>query len=460
MTIWSDKYIIVIDINLAIAHSVIYQFQYYRGRTNIMKKLLSIFVLITIIAAMFAVSTSASTEPMKVIYLNGSHANASDDNSGQSTEDPVLTLWMAFTRLGDEGGIICVSGDTAVDDFTQFNSQDSRPDVKAYQLDMPAHTGKVYITSINDAKLKRTWEMGGGTAITFNGPVEIYNVTFENTVVDVAFNIYCMGNEITMGNGVQVIAGEGFSNIGLTIYGFSANSDESGLEGNPVINVYSGSYMSLYAGGTAGAGTLYGNTTINFYGGYSKNVQTGSKGSIIGTTLTNIYPDAVVDKIYSADPSSPDEKFHGATVYLYGGVEPTTGSITDTVTVNRAAVVPPVMMPDSDMIIFEVNNIPPTDWAPETDPLPEETNPETDPIEDTKPIESEQTPPEESDPITPEETDPITPEETDPVQTPGTEAPGTEKPVESGCGGTVSSALALVAITSLGALAFTKKKRM
>ena len=42
----------------------------------------------------------------------------------------------------------------------------------------------------------------------------------------------------------------------------------------------------------AGAGTLYGNTTINFYGGYSKNVQTGSKGSIIGTTLTNIYPDA------------------------------------------------------------------------------------------------------------------------------------------------------------------------
>ena len=414
-----------------------------------MKRLFAFFTTIAmIIAALSLFAFAADSAELKVIYLNSTIGD--DANSGQSTADPVATLYQAFARLGDEGGIVCISGDTVLDSWDFENSVDMRFDANGHQIVLPEHTGKVYVTAINDARLKRT-APGAGTGISLGGPVEFYNMTFENTESDYAYNIYAYGHEITMGNGIRVISGENFSQIGVSLYGFAANP-EAGLEGSPVINVYSGNYQTIYAGGTAGAGVVYGNPIINMYGGETKQVQCGGAGGIEGNSTANIYQDAVITgKIYARDDRYDGNVYPNATANLYGGVEP--GGISSQVAVTRDPLAGVFQDPASNYIFFVPNDIPPTDWQPE-----ESTPTETDPIipEDTDPIT-----PEDTDPITPTETDPQTPVETNPQTPAQTQKPsaGTEKPADDGgCGSVIASGLAIVAVVSLAGVALAKKK--
>ena len=414
-----------------------------------MKKLLSIFTVITIVLSLFT-TTIMATDPvtnepaagapgqMKVIYLNSSHPDGKDSNSGTSTADPVVSIVRAFELLGDEGGIVCISGDTIIDhpEYTY----DART-VAGWQIDCYPHTGKIYVTSINGAKLIKDNEFEG-TTFSLGGPVEFYNVTVQNKF-EQNLNFYAYGHELVMGNGI-VYEGNGSDTKGWNIYGFTANSEGyAGADINPDISIYSGTYISVSGAGTKSAGAVRGNSTVNVYGGEIATLKAGGPGGLEGNQVLNLYNDVLPGKI-------TDQLVTGSVtcnLYSYSaGVLPTFKDDNSYVINNEIGV---ANMPDSDLIIFEVNDTPPAGWTPGTDPVPTETNP----IEETKPVEPEQTDPKS------EETDPITPEETDPVQTPGTEAPGTEKPAEGGCGGTVSSALALVAITSLGAFALTKKKK-
>ena len=228
------------------------------------KKLISILLAIAFVvtsASLMAVSTSASSD-FKVVYLDSTKGN--DNNSGATVGKAVATLFAAVDKLRDGGGIIDVVGDTIIDDPNL--TQDMRS-ATGYQLDMPAHTGKIYITSTNGSKLIKT-EPTTGTVISFFGDLEFYNITFESTVSQNT-NIYMYGNEITMGYGVDAIAIA--PNYYPRIFGYSANP-EDGLQGNPVINVYSGKYGQVYGAGTAGAKLLTGDITINLYGGTIENV--------------------------------------------------------------------------------------------------------------------------------------------------------------------------------------------
>ena len=90
----------------------------------------------------------------------------------------------------------------------------------------------------------------------------------------------------------------------------------------------------------------------------------------------------------------------------------------------------------------------------ETPDISDGTDTESDPVEETKPVEPEQS--ETIEETKPEDTEPEA-KPTEPVQTPSTEAPGTEKPAEGGCGSVVAGGLAILAVVALAGVALKKR---
>ena len=426
-----------------------------------MKKILAILIAACMLAGIVCIPTfAADMTTLKVVYLNGT--TGEETNSGMSTADPVGTLVTAYERLGDEGGIICVCGDTVVDDLYYDNNMDSRPDTAGNNLTMPAHSGKVYITSINGAKLQRA-DVSAATTISMGGDTEFFNITIESLDATQNWNFYAYGNELTFGRNVQLIGPEGYntgSGKGFNIHGFAANP-ENGLEADPVINIYSGTFEALTLAGTKGAGTLYGTATANLYSGaVNKAVDGGGAGGLIGTSVVNVYSDFTIGTRIGANTKAglneadeTDKNFYGCTANLYGAAVANIVTADHVTRVENVAE-PPILEPDSTYFTLIPNDTPPTDWQPPVDSTPTET----DPIipEDTDPIT-----PEDTDPITPPETDPQTPVETKPQTPAQTQKPsaGTEKPADDGgCGSVIASGLAIVAVVSLAGVALAKKK--
>lgn len=386
-----------------------------------MKRLLSTVAIITVVLSLFttvAVADDTATDvPMKVIYLNSSHPDGKDSNSGTSTADPVVSIVRAFELLGDGGGIVCISGDTVID-HPEYTS-DART-LSGWQIDCYPHTGKIYVTAINGARLIKDND-SVGTTFSLGGPVEFFNLTVQN-MHEQNLNFYTYGHELVMGNGI-VYEGNGSESKGWHLYGFTANNEsQAGADINPVISVYSGTYKTVNGAGSASAGSVRGNSTINVYGGNITTVKAGGAGRLEGNQVLNIYKTAKVNKV-------TDQSVTGTvTCNLYGF---TPGHLPvfeedNSYIINNG--VGEAYMPDSDLVTFEINGTPITDLPLGTDPESTETQ-----------SASDQTTP---------ETDPEIYPETDPE---------TEKPTEGGCGSTVAGRIAILAVISLAGAVLRKR---
>jgi len=320
-----------------------------------MKKAISVILAVVFVfTAVTAMTLTSSATDIKVVYLDSTNGN--DSSSGLTTGKAVATLYAAFTKLGNDGGIIDVIGNTIMDDPALTEDMQT---AAGYQLDMPAHTGKVYITSHNGSKLIKN-ESSTGTVISFFGPVEIYNITIENTQAQ-NINLYTYCNEFTVGMGVDVIADS--QTHCLRIYGFTANSD-SGIEGNPVINIYSGNFGKIYGAGTAGAGQVKGNPIINLYGGVFDSVYEGGAGGVDGNTTINVYKGVEIQSKIGLSGETTGTK----TANYYNFTLSEESAITCELTINSGltGVIPTT---DSSIISFSIE----TDDPNETTVVPETT---------------------------------------------------------------------------------------
>lgn len=320
-----------------------------------MKKLSALTAVLAVVLSIFT-TTLLATEPianasdqMKVIYLDSTSGKGSDSNSGTSTEDPVVSMVRAFQLLGDEGGIVCLSGDTVIDDPNY--TQDCR-NVSGWQIECFYHTGKIYVTSINGARLiKNNGDMG--TTFSLGGPVEFFNITVENRQ-DQNLNFYAYGHELVMGNGIVYVSTVENTSKGWHIYGYTANNEQgAGADMNPNVSIYSGTYLSVNGAGTASAGAVRGDSTINIYGGNIANVRAGGAGGLNGNQIFNFYNDTIPRSV-------SDREVTGSitcNIYNYstGAMAGTMNNLAQKYTVNKLT--GPTPIPDSDFLAFRINDL-------------------------------------------------------------------------------------------------------
>lgn len=225
-------------------------------------------------------------------------------------------------------------------------------------------------------------------------------------------------NEATIENVINCANVTGYTSCGGVI-----GSIHSGTANLKLTNAYSfTNHISIYADEAMalGAGTAIGSIRNESQTATISNVYTiaitdlasvGGKFPIEGTNVTNIA---------SIDALMLDSEFN-AILSIFGITELT------------------LPVAPEEETEPEVPGVPTTpDDTEETDPE-EETNP----IEDTKPEETK-----------PDVTEP---EVTEPVQTPTTDAPGTEKPAEGGCGSVVAGGLAILGVVSLAGVVLKKR---
>ncbi len=399
-----------------------------------MKKVISLILTVLIIATSAVVmALSSSAADIKVVYLDSGKGN--DKNSGATPGKAVATLYAAIDILGDTGGVINVVGDTIIDDP---NLTEDMQTAAGYQLDMPMQKEKIYITSTNGSKLIKT-NTSTGTVISFFGPIEFYNITFKNTAAQ-NINIYMYCNELTIGFGVDAEADTQAHCPRL--FGFTANPDD-GIDGNPLINVFSGNLGAISGAGTAGAKAVNGNVTINLYGGKVDTVNDGGPGNVNGNTTINLYNGVtVVNKIAASGTVSGTRTLN---LYNYTPADesalPFTAAEFTAVNKGLSATVP---IPPSENVDFTVV----TDDPNETTAVPEVT---TVPVTTT--------------------TAPVTTQKPDTTKAPDTTAAVTTAAAttvsdttvagkeKGGCGSLVVAAPVLLIILAGGSYGILKKKK-
>jgi hypothetical protein len=404
-----------------------------------MKKFFSVVLAALFVFTAATVMTAPSyADDIKVVYLDS--AKGSDKNSGATPGKAVATLYAAIDLLGDTGGVIDVVGDTVLDDP---NLTEDMQTAAGYQLDMPMQLKKIYITSTNGSKLIKS-EPTTGTTISFFGPIEFYNITFKNTQAQ-NLNIYMYCNELTVGFGVDAEADS--QTHCPRLFGFTANPDD-GIDGNPVINIFSGNFGNIYGAGSAGAKTVNGNVTINMYGGKADYIYDGGPGNVVGNTTINLYNGAtVINKVTKSGTVSGTRTLN---LYNYTSDDesklPFTASDFTTVNKGLTASVP---LPSSVNIEFTVATDDPNETTntPAVTDAPVTTAPVT-----TAPVTT-----------APATTAAATTKAPDNTAAPATgTAPATTKAGSSdngGCGGTTAAIPAALVMLAGTAYGFLKKKK-
>lgn len=211
--------------------------------------------------------TVGSLNALDVVYLGGA-ANGNDGNSGQNASNALATLKRAYYYCKD-GGIIVICGPV---DITEW------PDNASKLVTITSKYGNE--DYISNSKL---------TLNCSESSISLQKKTiFKNLKISVSKtqNIYANGNELILGNGLNIENGSTY----LNIYGGAATSSVSTTN----LTINSGSYNNIYGGGIGTTGDI----NVNIAGGNINSLKTkyasthtsnGFKLYITNATVTNVY---------------------------------------------------------------------------------------------------------------------------------------------------------------------------
>ena len=211
-----------------------------------------------------------------VVYV--SELSGNDNNSGTTASAPLKTLEAAI-RAVQNGGRIVLIGDVSL------TGSDSSQYVE------PEHTGKITISSENNAQLK----LQSAMVYALSGPTEFENLTINtgsgNTVIAARFNDLVFGEGLEMTGSNLVVVGGYQTPTGTTPVGKDSNITIKSGKYNFIVGfsrskgtktlTYTGiSHITVYGGTIA---TIYGASTINHYSGSTDIKIYGGKVKMIYT---------------------------------------------------------------------------------------------------------------------------------------------------------------------------------
>ena len=221
----------------------------------------------------------------EVVNLDTVYLASGGSGDGSSAATPVGDLVNAVTALGDDGGTLVLMNDYVNDGV----------------VNLPSHTGKLYITSTYDGVNYRTsndaaFRYTKTSRLVLGGPTEIDNFVFEidksaNDGVVLAADFH----DLKIGYNVEIVHNYTVANSRMYIIGGS-NNDASGnkLSEGEVCNIeiYGGEYMQLtaFSRGTANK-AHYGTVNLKVGGNvrivetYLGAVTTGASGGTVNFEL-------------------------------------------------------------------------------------------------------------------------------------------------------------------------------
>ncbi len=249
-----------------------------------MKKLLFSLVIALTLCLLCLFSASASDN---VVYLADGGTG-----DGTSADAPVATAAAAYAALGDNGGVIVISGK-----YTVGNTS---------VVTLPTHTGEVKITSVfGDVDYRDSGaalHFNGTSFAAFNGPTVFDDLNM--TVAGNTAGIYMNFNDLYIGHGVEILKNGVAGYYMYLIGGANNKTGAPTLAAGDTFNmeIYSGKYhtMSPYSRSIANAShfgtatvTLGGDADVSAFCGGP--LSTGAKG---GTSIVNLEDDASITTFY------------------------------------------------------------------------------------------------------------------------------------------------------------------